>query len=79
MIKYEIINAEWRIDHETYSSGKSSFYKYRGATMFGKIYTYPTYYYPMGRWFYFETDEQGFRHEITKDKLNDLISLFKIK
>lgn len=77
MVRYEKINEKWRIDHETYESGKSSIYRYKGGEFFGIIYTYPTYYEPQGRIFRFETDGHGFRHEITKDKLNELITKIK--
>lgn len=74
MIRYEIINDEWRKEIATFADSQSVIYKWRGAEMFGAI---QSFYSPTSKPFYFETTPSGFREGITKDKLNDLISKIK--
>lgn len=74
MVRYEKINNEWRKEIATFADSHSVIYLWQGAEMFGAIQSFYT---PTSKPFYFETTPSGFRHEITKDKLNELITKIK--
>ena len=74
MVRHEGINNEWRKEIATFADSHSVIYQRRGEEMFGAI---QAFYAPTSKPFYFETTPSGFRHEITKDKLNELITKIK--
>lgn len=71
MVRHEAINGEWQIEYAAFSTSNSVIYQKDGEDMFGVI---QSYYYPDSKPFFFETDNYGFRHGITKEKLNELIN-----